>query len=73
MRRCYGAGCPDFDNVGRDANTASRLAPAPIALAQLAPGPMAAQLAIYLDYVHHRISHRGCHAGRGRAGVITPR
>lgn len=26
-----------------------------IALAQLAPGPMAAQLAIYLGYVHHRI------------------
>ncbi|MFX6226013.1 chromate transporter, partial [Acinetobacter baumannii] len=26
-----------------------------IALAQLAPGPMAAQLAIYLGYVHYRI------------------
>src|SRR4029079_4095731 len=26
-----------------------------IALAQLAPGPLAAQLAIYLGYVHYRI------------------
>jgi chromate transporter len=26
-----------------------------LALAQLAPGPMAAQLAIYLGYVHHRV------------------
>src|SRR5262245_79095 len=27
-----------------------------LALAQLAPGPLAAQLAIYLGYVHYRIS-----------------
>jgi chromate transporter len=26
-----------------------------LALAQLAPGPLAAQLAIYLGYVHHRV------------------
>ena len=26
-----------------------------MALAQMAPGPMAAQLAIYLGYVHHRV------------------
>src|SRR5574343_1397341 len=26
-----------------------------LALAQIAPGPLAAQLAIYLGYVHHRI------------------
>gem|GEM_PF-4321095 len=26
-----------------------------LALAQLAPGPLAAQLAIYFGYVHHRI------------------
>ena len=27
-----------------------------LALAQLAPGPLAAQLAIYLGYVHYRIT-----------------
>ena len=26
-----------------------------LALAQIAPGPLAAQLAIYLDYVHYRL------------------
>jgi chromate transporter len=26
-----------------------------LALAQLAPGPLAAQLAMYLGYIHHRI------------------
>ncbi|CAG2154607.1 chromate transporter [Cupriavidus numazuensis] len=34
-----------------------------LALAQLAPGPLAAQLAIYLGYVHHRI------AGATLAGI----
>ena len=29
-----------------------------MALAQLAPGPLAAQLAIYLGYVHYRILGR---------------
>ena len=35
-----------------------------IALAQLMPGPLAAQLAIYLGYVHYRIARRD--AGRHR-------
>ncbi len=35
-----------------------------LALAQLAPGPMAAQLAIYLGYVHYRVAG-GHHRGAG--------
>ena len=35
-----------------------------LALAQLAPGPLAAQLAIYLGYVHYRIVGRhACRRG----------